>query len=93
MGNFSIAHRLKDIARHVKIAKGDTIVTSTFSSIFPEGILIGTVLDFEAKEGDNFYTISVRLSTDFSNLSSVYIVENIMKGEQQLLEAKQTDDR
>jgi rod shape-determining protein MreC len=91
---FDFRHaRLKDIALHVKLAKGDTIVTSSFSSIFPEGIMIGTVEDFEAKEGDNFYSINVRLSTDFSNLSSVYIVENVMKGEQQVLEEKQTDDR
>jgi len=55
--------------------------------------MIGTVSDFEAKEGDNFYSITVKLSTDFSNLSSVYIVENVMKGEQHILEAKQTDDR
>jgi rod shape-determining protein MreC len=84
---------LKDIARHVKVAKGDTIVTSSFSSIFPEGIMIGTVQDFEAKVGDNFYSITVKLSTDFSNLSSVYIVENVMKAEQHSLEEKQTDDR
>jgi rod shape-determining protein MreC len=84
---------LKDIALHVKFAKGDTIVTSSFSSIFPEGIMIGTVDDFEAKKGDNFYSISVKLSTDFSNLSSVYIVENVMKVEQQVLEEKQADDR
>lgn len=84
---------LKDIALHVKLAMGDTIVTSAFSSIFPEGIMIGVVENFETKEGDKFYTIDVRLSTDFSNLSSVYIVENLMKGEQQLLEEKQTDDR
>lgn len=90
--DFRHAH-LKDIALHVKLVKGDTIVTSSFSSIFPEGIMIGTVEDFEAKEGDNFYSINVKLSTDFSNLSSVYIVENILKTEQQQLEEKQTDDR
>ena len=84
---------LNDIALHVKLAMGDTIVTSSFSSIFPEGIMIGVVEKFETKEGDKFYTIDVRLSTDFSNLSSVYIVENLMKGEQQSLEEKQTDDR
>jgi len=84
--------RLKEIARHVQLAKGDTIVTGN-SKIFPEGIMIGTVTDFEAKEGDIFYTITVKLSTDFSNLSSVYIVENLMKDEQQKLEEKQTDDR
>jgi rod shape-determining protein MreC len=91
---FDFRHALlKDIALHVKLAKGDTIVTSSFSSIFPEGIMIGTVEDFEAKEGDNFYSINVRLSTDFSNLSSVYIVENVLKEEQHKLEEKQADDR
>ncbi len=84
---------LKDIALHVKLAMGDTVVTSSFSSIFPEGIMIGVVENFETREGDKFYTIDVRLSTDFSNLSSVYIVENMMKREQQVLEEKQTDDR
>jgi len=91
---FDFRHALlKDIALHVKLTKGDTIITSSFSSIFPEGIMIGTVEDFEAKEGDNFYSISVKLSTDFSNLSSVYIVENVLKQEQQAIEEKQTDDR
>lgn len=84
---------LKDIALHVNLAMGDSVVTSSFSSIFPEGIMIGVVENFEKKEGDKFYTIHIRLSTDFSNLSSVYIVENLMKEEQQQLEAKQTDDR
>ena len=84
---------LKDIALHVKLTRGDSIVTSSFSSIFPEGIMIGTVEDIETKEGDKFYSITVKLSTDFSNLSSVYIVENMLKGEQQSLEEKQTDDR
>jgi len=80
---------LKDIAIHVKLAKGDTIVTSSFSSIFPDGIMLGTVESFEAKPGDNFYDITVNLSTDFSNLSYVYIVNNLMKDEQQQLETLQ----
>jgi rod shape-determining protein MreC len=82
---------LKDIATHVQLSKGDTIVTSSYSSIFPENIMIGRIEDFERKAGDNFYEISVRLSTDFSKLSYVYVVNNVLKEEQQKLEQLQTN--
>ena len=83
---------LSDIPNHVKISKGDAIVTSKYSAIFPEGISIGNIVDFKINPGDNFYTISVKLSTDFSNLSYVYVVNNLMKGEQITLEEKSQID-
>ena len=76
----------------MKISKGDAIVTSKYSAIFPEGISIGNIVDFKINPGDNFYTISVKLSTDFSNLSYVYVVNNLMKGEQRILEEKSQID-
>lgn len=84
---------LNDIAKHVKVAKGDTIVTSSFSSIFPEGILIGIVSDVNSDTGDNFQDIQVRLTTPFGKLSYVYIVSNLLKEEQQALEEPQKNDR
>jgi len=84
---------LKDIPKHVKLAKGDTLITSSFSSIFPEGIMIGTINTFDPKSGDNFYSIQVKLSTDFSNLSYVYIVTNVLKEEQKKLEILPSHDR
>ncbi|MFH1320401.1 MAG: rod shape-determining protein MreC [Bacteroidota bacterium] len=77
---------LLDIPKHVKINKGDTIITSGYSSIFPDGILIGTIIDFIIEPGGNSHTISVKLSTDFSRLSYVYIVNNLTKEEQKSLE-------
>jgi rod shape-determining protein MreC len=74
-----MSHRealLSDIARHVKFSVGDTIVTTAYSALFPEGIMVGTVKDFEARDGSSFYSITVKLSTDFSNLHYVYVVEN-----------------
>jgi rod shape-determining protein MreC len=67
---------LSDIARHVKFAVGDTIVTTAYSALFPEGIMVGTVKDFEARDGSSFYQITITLSTDFTNLHYVYVVEN-----------------
>lgn len=76
---------LKEIPYHVELFKGDTIVTSGFSPIFPEGILVGTIDNFNVKDG-NFYTIQVRLSNDFKQLSNVYAINNLFKEEQLELE-------
>lgn len=70
---------LFDIPDHTSLYKGDEIVTTGYSTIFPEGISIGTVSNFY-KEG-SFYKINVKLSQDFNNLRNVYIVEYINKDE------------
>jgi rod shape-determining protein MreC len=82
---------LKDIAKHVKLQKGDSIITSSFSAIFPEGIMIGTVRSVENDPSENFFHIKVGLSTSFGSLSHVYIVNNLMKDEQRSLEALEKD--
>ena len=51
------------------------------------------LVDFEVREGDNYYTISVQFSTDFSNLSYVYVVSNLMKEEQLTLEELSQNDQ
>jgi len=84
---------LKDIAKHVKVNRGDTIVTSSFSAIFPEGILVGVVTDVNPDTGDNFQDIKVRLTTPFGNLTYVYIVTNLLKEEQEALQEPQKNDR
>lgn len=77
---------LHDIPTHVRLVKGDSIVTSAYSLTFPENIMIGTVESFERKSGEYFYTVQVRLSTEFKKLSHVYIVNNLLKQEQEELE-------
>ena len=72
---------LSEVPTHVKIAKGDTIVTSGFSGIFPEDIPVGVVEEVELPEGSNFYEITVKLKTDFKNISYVYVVNNLLRKE------------
>lgn len=76
---------LEEIPYHVDLRHGDTIVTSGYSAIFPEGILVGTVQEFVADEG-NFYTIAVDIAVDFKNLSHVNVIRNLMREEQLELE-------
>ncbi|OFY37638.1 MAG: rod shape-determining protein MreC [Bacteroidetes bacterium RIFOXYA12_FULL_35_11] len=70
-----------EIPVHIKIQKKDTVITSGYSTIFPEGIMIGRIEDFSFKGGDNFYQIQLDLSTDFKGLNYVYVVYNLMKEE------------
>jgi rod shape-determining protein MreC len=70
------------------IENGDTIVTSGFSSIFPEDIPVGKVIKVESTATSNFYEITVQLFTNFHTLNYVYVVKNILKQEQDSLEAK-----
>lgn len=83
---------LNDIPTHVRLIKGDTIVTSPYSRTFPENILIGTVESFDRESGKYFYTVKVKLSSDFKKLTHVYIVKNFFKEEQEELEQKTEKD-
>jgi len=84
-GDNYLKGHLKDIPFHVMLSVGDTIITSGNSLMFPEGIMVGTIDEFDIVQGDNFYTIKVSFSTEFKQLAYVYIVTNVMKEEQQKL--------
>jgi len=77
---------MQDIPPHVEVLAGDTIITSGYSNIFPEGILIGTVEDYQVRSGESFLTLEVELFEDFNNLTHVYVVKNFYGKEQDLLE-------
>lgn len=77
---------LNDISSHVPLAQGDTVVTRGSNTLFPAGIPIGTVNEFEPIAGKGEYEIELNLSTDFANLSHVYVVVNLLQKEQQELE-------
>jgi rod shape-determining protein MreC len=76
---------LNEIPQHVIINPGDTVQTTGYSAIFPEGVLIGVVSDFE-KAGGDFYKIRVLLATDFKRLNYVSIIGNVRRSEQKELE-------
>ena len=77
---------LEDIPKHAPVMKGDTIETSGYSTIFPEGIMLGTVEKLSLDPGSNFFTIEVRSSLDMSTIQHAYIVRNLLGEEQEQLE-------
>lgn len=84
--------QLNEIPFHVELAVGDTIVTSGYSSVFPEGIMIGQIEDFDIGSGDNFYEIDIRLSTNFMTLTYVEIIQDNDSGELKNIEKYNLDD-
>ncbi|WP_161889839.1 rod shape-determining protein MreC [Pontibacter russatus] len=87
---------LEYIPLHVHPEEGDTVVTSGFNTVFPEGIPVGTIASVEKEQDKSFYTIKVRLAVDFAQLSYVYVVENTTMYERENLEQQAgvvTDDQ
>ena len=68
--------QLIDIPKIAPVKIGDTIITSGRSSIFPKGILIGTIENFELDEAENYYEINIKLFNDMTNIEHVYIIQN-----------------
>ncbi|MFK7782095.1 rod shape-determining protein MreC [Psychroserpens sp.] len=69
--------QLTDISKFAPIKQGDTIVTGGQSSIFPQGIPIGLVEDFVIDIGGDTYTVNIKPFNDMTNLSHVYVIENL----------------
>lgn len=70
---------LEELPKHITYHKGDTIVTSGYSAVFPEGIIVGTVDGLARGMTDSFVSLRIRLTTNFSQLSSVRVITNSMK--------------
>ncbi|WP_435357352.1 rod shape-determining protein MreC [Emticicia sp. SJ17W-69] len=82
---------LTTIDRFKPIKKGDSVITSEQNVIFPSGTMLGKIRKLSAKQDQAFFDIEVELATDFQNLSYVYIVNNKLKKEQELIEQATTE--
>lgn len=81
---------LDDIPRHAKYKRGDHVVTSGYSSVFPPGIMVGKVgRTYNSPDGLS-YRVEVLLSTDFSKLRDVCVINDESSAERlQFLRAAQ----
>ena len=84
--------QLIDVNRLAPVKVGDTIITDGKSTIFPEGLLIGTIKSFAIGENDS-YNLDILLFNDMTNLRHVYIIENVDAKEIKLLERGGEDEQ
>jgi rod shape-determining protein MreC len=81
--------QLLDIPRQARLKVGDTIITGGMSSIFPEGIPIGSI-DNIANEASIKRIINIKLFNDMSSLKNIYVVKDFDK--QQLMNLEKTSN-
>lgn len=77
---------LEYIPSYAEVKPGDTVETTTYSSIFPQGIPIGIVKSFEVDADEGYFRIKVKPISEFRKLGSVYVVDYELKQEQLNLE-------
>jgi rod shape-determining protein MreC len=67
---------LTGIPKSTKVAKGDSVITSGFSIIFPKGLMLGRVEEVFLEKSTNNYKIILRTTTNFYNLEYAYAINN-----------------
>lgn len=65
---------MEEVPPYVSVEKGDTVVTSGYSSIFPEGIMVGVVESYDVSDDSNYLTLKIRLAVRFDALSNVRVI-------------------
>lgn len=76
-----------DIPTHVVLHRGDTVLTSSYSFIFPEDLMVGTVEDPNFGSNGALNMAKIRFATDFATLRHVYVIRNLHKQELDTLQA------
>lgn len=73
------------IPKYAELMIGDTIITSGFSTAFPQGIEVGFVQNYSVEKGSNNLQIDVKLKNDLGSVSSVYLVKYLKEIEKDTL--------
>ena len=82
---------VEDIPMHIRFNAGDTMITSGYSTIFPKGIPVGTVVEaYKAPDGFSCQ-VKIKLMTDFTRLRDVRVLKNSQWAERRSLETLSAD--
>jgi len=65
------------VPRHYSIIVGDSVITSGYSGIFPENLLIGKIYSIDLSDDAPFFNIKVKLANDFYKIAYVEVAESV----------------
>jgi rod shape-determining protein MreC len=77
---------MTDMSRYATVRVGDRIVTTEHSLIFPEGMLIGEVIEVTLNETGTYYNLKIRLAARVSAINEVFLIHYADYWEQATLE-------
>jgi rod shape-determining protein MreC len=66
---------LLEVPRHADVRVNDTLITSGFSAIFPEGIPVAIVTQSEKSPSSSYYYIVGKLTANFRTLTYVNVIQ------------------
>ncbi len=69
------------IPTHLRLQEGDTVVTSSYSFIFPEDIMAGTVMELVPSPDGTLNKAKIKYATDFASLKNVYVIQHTRQAE------------
>ncbi len=78
---------LSGVSNDRPIKKWGRVVTRGGGSIFPRGLEVGRVYRATAIEGRAQWNVEILLGTNFKKVQHVYVIKNLLKGEQDRLES------
>lgn len=67
---------LNNIPKSAKVYKGDTVITSGFSTAFPKGMMVGRVTAVYKEKSTSNFRIKLKTTADFNSLEYVYAIDN-----------------
>ena len=76
---------LLDFPIHIPIKIGDSLVSSSYSAVYPPGLRLGRVDRIEVIPGAVTYKIRVVLATDYRQLDHVQVIRPALQGEREKL--------
>jgi len=91
-GESSQEAQLCDLPTHAILQKGDTIITSGYSALFPEGMMVGVINKIDHAPDGLSYILGVKLSTDMTHLSAVRVIANNKREERIEVESKKVKE-
>ncbi len=77
---------MSDIPQEIRVSIGDSVFTTSYSTIFPRDLLIGIVERIEIRQKDNTQYLRLSPATNFRNLQYVYIIQDDLIPERRALE-------
>jgi rod shape-determining protein MreC len=91
-GNHARYGQISGISNDMRMVKWSSFVTRGGAGMFPRGIPVGKVAKIGTVEGKPLWHITILFSEDYRKIQRVYVIKNLLKQEQEVLENKIPDD-